>query len=70
MEEFKMKQQAPYIRAKDFDHEDIEMEFTADETLNMFFKVGMSFVVFALLLVAIYVLANIAFVVGAWWQRC
>ena len=60
-----MKQQAPYIRAKDFDHEDIETEFTADETLNAVFKFGMSFVVFVLLLLAIYVLANIAFVVGA-----
>ena len=60
-----MKQQAPYIRAKDFDHEDIETEFTADETLNTLFKFGLSFVVFVLLLVAIYVLTNIAFVVGA-----
>lgn len=60
-----MKQQAPYIRAKDFDHEDIETEFTADETLNAVFKFGMSFVVFVLLLCAIYFLVNIAFVVGA-----
>ena len=60
-----MKQQAPYIRAKDFDHEDVETEFTADETLNAVFKFGMSFVVFVLLLCTIYFLVNIAFVVGA-----
>ena len=60
-----MKQQAPYIRAKDFDHEDIETEFTADKTLNVVFMFGMSFVVFVLLLCAIYFLVNIAFVVGA-----
>ena len=59
-----MKQQAPYIRAKDFDHEDIETEFTADETLNAVFMFGMSFVVFVLLLLAIYVLANVNMVVG------
>ena len=64
MEEFKMNK-APYVRAKDFDHEDVETEFRADETLNAVFKFGMSFVVFLLLLLAIYVLANITFVVGA-----
>ena len=64
MEECKMKQQAPYIRAKDFDHEDVETEFTADETLNVVFKFGMSFVVFVLLLCAIYFLVNVNMVAG------
>lgn len=59
-----MKQQAPYIRAKDFDHEDIETEFTADETLNAVFMFGMSFVVFVLLLCAIYFLVNVNMVAG------
>ena len=59
-----MKQQAPYIRAKDFDHEDVETEFRADETLNAVFKFGMSFVVFVLLLCAIYFLINANMVAG------
>lgn len=59
-----MKQQAPYIRAKDFDHEDIETEFIADEILNAVFKFGMSFVVFVLLLCAIYFLVNVNMVAG------
>lgn len=59
-----MKQQAPYMRAKDFDHEDVDTEFRADETLNAVFKFGMSFVVFILLLCAIYFLVNVNMVAG------
>lgn len=30
-----MNQQAPYIRMKDFDHEDVEVEFSVSKTLNV-----------------------------------
>lgn len=59
------KEQAPYVRMKDYDHEDVDAEFRADETLNAVFKFGASFVVFLLLLCAIYFLVNVNMIAGA-----
>jgi hypothetical protein len=58
------KQQAPFVQFKDYDHEDVDNEFRADETLNTVFKFGASFVVFLLLLCAIYFLVNVNMVAG------
>ena len=59
-----MKQQAPYVMAKDYDHEDVDNEFRADETLEAVFKFGASFVVFVLLLCAIYFLIKVSMIAG------
>ena len=54
-----MKQQAPYIRAKDFDHDDVETEFTADAVLNTIANVLASVGAFSLLMFAIVVLMQV-----------
>lgn len=48
-----MKEQAPYVRATDFDHEDVEAEFTSDWALEIFSRVLGSLAVFLLLATAI-----------------
>ena len=55
MEEFKMNK-APYVRAKDFDHEDVETEFRADRTLSLIANILASLGVFAALMCVIAVL--------------
>lgn len=59
MDEFKMKQQAPYIRHKDYDHEDVDAEFTSDGTLAIVANVLVSVGAFSLLMFAIVVLMQI-----------
>ena len=61
-----MKQHAPYLRAtdfatdtKDYDHEDVDAGFTADRTLVWIANVLASFGVFALLMTAIAVVAQV-----------
>lgn len=61
-----MKQNAPYLRATDFatgtklyDHEDVETEFRADRVLTVFANVLASIGVFALLMCAIAVVAQV-----------
>lgn len=54
-----MKQQAPYMRYKDFDHEDIATEFTSDGTLSIIANALASFGVFAALMCAIAVVAQV-----------
>lgn len=44
---------APYIRTKDFDHEDVDTEFTADGMLNTIANVLASIGVFTLFLALI-----------------
>lgn len=51
-----MKQQAPYVRATDFDHEDVDAEFTSDWVLSIFSRVVASLVVFVLLAAAVFVM--------------
>lgn len=48
-----MKQRAPYIRATDFDHEDVDNEFKSDWALEVFSRVLGSLAVFLLLATAI-----------------
>lgn len=52
---------APYIRMKDYDydHEDVETEFTADRTLSVIANLLASFGVFAALMMAIAFLAQV-----------
>ena len=50
---------APYIRMKDYDHEDVEAEFTADRTLSVIANILASIGVFALLMTAIAVVAQV-----------
>lgn len=54
-----MKQQAPYIRAKDFDHDDVDTEFRADRTLAIIANVLASIGVFCALMLAIAVMAQV-----------
>lgn len=54
-----MKQQAPYMRYKDFDHEDVESEFRSDKTLMLIGNILASFGVFAALICAIAVVAQV-----------
>ncbi len=61
-----MKQHAPYLRAtdfatgtKDYDHEDVATDFHADSTLSIIANVLASLGVFALLMCAIAVLAQV-----------
>jgi hypothetical protein len=54
-----MNQQAPYMRAKDFDHEDVDYEFTSDRTLAWIANILASLGIFCLLMVAIGVVAQI-----------
>ena len=60
-----MKQHAPYMRAtdfatgtKDYDHEDVETEFTSDGTLSVIANILASLGVFAALMCVIAVLAQ------------
>ncbi len=50
---------ASFIRAKDFDHEDVELEFTAGSTLLWFVNFWASCGVFAALMLAIAFLAQV-----------
>ena len=50
---------APYVRVKDYDHEDVETEFTADRTLSIIANVLASIGVFTLLMCAIAVVAQV-----------
>ena len=50
---------APFMQAKDFDHEDVELEFTAGSTLLWFVNFLASCGVFALLMCAIAVVAQV-----------
>ena len=50
---------APYLRMKDYDHEDVETEFTADRTLSIIANVLASIGVFTLLMCAIAVVAQV-----------
>jgi len=54
-----MKQQAPYMRAKDYDHEDIDVEFKADGTLAIVANVLASIGVFCALMMAILIVAQV-----------
>ena len=54
-----MKQQAPYIRAKDYDHEDVDTEFRSDSTLNIIANILASLGVFAMLMTAIAIVAQV-----------
>ena len=53
-----MKQQAPYIRHKDYDHEDVDAEFTSDGTLAIVANVLGTLTVFCLLMSAVLVLTQ------------
>ena len=50
---------APYVRMKDYDHEDVEVEFPASKTLNTIANVLASIGVFCVLMLAIVVLAKV-----------
>lgn len=50
---------APYVRAKDFDHEDVTMEFPANRALDILANTLASFGVFAALMCAIAVVAQV-----------
>ena len=61
-----MKQHAPYLRAtdfatdtKDYDHEDVSTDFHADGTLSVIANILASIGVFALLMTAIAVVAQV-----------
>lgn len=54
-----MKQQAPYVRMKDYDHEDVDTEFTSDGTLRWIATALASFGVFAALMAAIAMVMQI-----------
>ena len=50
---------APYIRMKDYDHEDVEAEFRADRTLAIIANILASIGVFAALMFAIAIVAQV-----------
>ena len=50
---------ALYIRMKDYDHEDVETEFTSDGTLSIIANILASIGVFTLLMCAIAVVAQV-----------
>ena len=54
-----MMNKAPYVRMKDFDHEDVEAEFTSYGTLSIIANILASFGVFTLLMCAIAVVAQV-----------
>ena len=54
-----MKQHAPFLKAKDFDHEDVSTDFHADSTLSVIANILASFGVFTLLMCAIAVVAQV-----------
>ena len=57
---------APFIQAKDFDHEDVVTEFHADTALSVIANTLASFGVFAALMCAIAVLAQVPESWGTW----
>ena len=50
---------APYLRMKDYDHEDVEAEFRADRTLVIIANILASIGVFAALMFAIAIVAQV-----------
>lgn len=50
---------APYVRTKDFDHEDVEVESSAPKTLNVIANILASLGVFCALMLAIVVVAQV-----------
>ena len=50
---------APYIRMKDYDHEDVEVEFPASKTLAIIANILASIGVFAALMFAIAIVAQV-----------
>ena len=50
---------APYVRMKDYDHEDVEAEFTPDGTLAIIANILASIGVFAALMFAIAIVAQV-----------
>jgi hypothetical protein len=50
---------APYVRHKDYDHDDVDMEFKVDGALRYVANVILSAIVFALLMCAIAFLAQV-----------
>ena len=50
---------APYLRMKDYDHEDVETEFRSDGTLSVIANILASLGVFTLLMTAIAVVAQV-----------
>ena len=50
---------APYIRMKDYDHEDVEAEFRANRTLVIIANILASIGVFAALMFAIAIVAQV-----------
>ncbi len=50
---------APFMQAKDFDHEDIDVEFTPDGTLAIIANILASIGVFAALMFAIAIVAQV-----------
>lgn len=54
-----LKEQAPYVRMKDYDHEDVDTEFRADTWLTITANVLASIGVFAALMCAIAITMQI-----------
>lgn len=54
-----MKQHAPFLQAKDFDHEDVATDFHADSTLSIIANTLASFGIFAAMMCAIAVVAQV-----------
>lgn len=54
-----MKEQAPYIRAKDYDHDDVDYEFTSDSVLSVIANTLASIGVFCALMLAITVMLQV-----------
>ncbi|MBK9348542.1 MAG: hypothetical protein IPN06_20130 [Burkholderiales bacterium] len=50
---------APYVRMKDYDHEDVEAELRADRTLVIIANILASIGVFAVLMFAIAIVAQV-----------
>ena len=50
---------APYVRMKDYDHEDVEVEFPASKTLAIIANILASIGVFAALMFAIAIVAKV-----------
>lgn len=57
---------APYLRMKDYDHEDVETEFTSDGTLSVIANTLASLGIFAALMCVIAVLAQFPESWGSW----
>jgi hypothetical protein len=50
---------APYVQMKDYDHEDVEVEFPASKTLAIIANILASIGVFAALMLAIAIVAQV-----------